>query len=302
MRKYLTIIALLLAINVYAHKDKPYQFYWHADSIDVFGTRKSEFTYSEKDMFYYRLSNDSNYIYADVRIFDDEIKQQILRSGLTIWIDPAGRKDKKTGVRYPVRFMNRGMISMADSTGGRRPDNMKGRYPMNTHGTLTSTEDNQGNGKTSIMLIGFEDSGPVMIPDSSGNSFRGTITFQKGTNMLDYEVVLPLAKLPVALTLASGKKGQAMIGFSYDSAPGGMGKQYGGHGGGSHGGGHGMYGGGGTHGGGGMHGGGRMQGGGGSHHGGGPGGAGYQSGGGGETVKSFWIKNIRLALLPKTSG
>jgi hypothetical protein len=302
MRKIPTIILLVISAGLYAHKSEPYRFYWHEKGIDVFSSRTAEFTYSEKDMFYYRISNDSDNIYVDIRIFDDEIKQQILRSGLTIWIDPDGKKERKTGVRYPVRFQNRYRNTMADSLNRDVPENMKSRYPVNVHQAWSWNGDSPGAPAGTLMLIGFSESGPVLVTDFTGNNFRGAIAFQKGANMLDYEVVMPFSKLPFSFTAPAGKKSRMMLGFSYESSgSAGKGRPYGGGGGGYHSGGHGTYGGGGMHGGGGgMYGGGGMHGGGG-RHGGSPGNGGYSSGGG-ESLKIFWIKDASLAEFRQPRG
>jgi hypothetical protein len=116
--------------------------------------------------------------------------------------------------------------------------------------------------------------------------------------MLYYEVIMPIAKLPVINGNQQGKKknGTLMIGFSYESLKfSGIGGPSGSGGGGQHhGGSHGMYGGGGMHsGGGGMHGGGR------GNHGGGSGSEGSVSGSGSESEKIFWLKDIRLAEVKK---
>jgi hypothetical protein len=165
MKKILFIIPLLFCANIYAHKDKSYQCIWHENNVDIFKTRSADFKYSEEGMFYYLISNDSDNIFIDIRIFGDEIAKQVLRSGMTIWIDPGGKKVKKAGVRYPVRHENHAKGRMADSSDRQVPDNMKNRYPVNLRGTWSGDGAIPDFLKNSLMLIGFSESGPMMVTD-----------------------------------------------------------------------------------------------------------------------------------------
>ena len=68
----------------------------------MFKTRLAEFKYSEKSKLYYCISNDSKFAYIDLNIIDKNVKAQVLRSGLTVWIGTNGKKTKKIGIKYPA--------------------------------------------------------------------------------------------------------------------------------------------------------------------------------------------------------
>lgn len=294
MKITLTILSLIICSAVYAHKDKTYQCYWHDDTTDVFKLPGNDFKYSEEDRVYYHISNDSNNIYIDLKIFDDEIKQQVLRSGMAVWIDPEGKKEKRIGVIYPVRHPGQNSGEMPAS------ENSHNTYE---HHAGTGSEETPDLYSNALMLIGFSESGPEMITDFEKDNFRGSITIRKELNMMYYEVVMPISKLSGVINAGKGRKTKStlMMGFSYESAPGGLGSPNG-HREGRQSGwnGHGMSGEGGRmHGGGGMHGGGMHGGGmyGGGMHG---GGRTYEGGGRGnssdsESLKIFWLKDINLA-------
>ncbi len=50
----------------------------------------------------YTVEHDSKYLYLNLSSTDIAIQRQILRGGLTIWIDQSGRKKKYFGFRYPL--------------------------------------------------------------------------------------------------------------------------------------------------------------------------------------------------------
>ena len=57
--------------------------------------------------------NNENDLYIFMSSHDQRIKRQILESGLTVWFDPEGGKEKKLGVRFPVgmpHFMRNPMV------------------------------------------------------------------------------------------------------------------------------------------------------------------------------------------------
>ncbi len=50
----------------------------------------------------YTVEHDSKYLYLNLSSTDIAIQRQILRGGLTIWIDQSGRKKEYLGFRYPL--------------------------------------------------------------------------------------------------------------------------------------------------------------------------------------------------------
>jgi hypothetical protein len=50
----------------------------------------------------YALSNDAKNLYVCIRATDDRTQIRMLRAGFTVWLDPEGKKNKATGITYPL--------------------------------------------------------------------------------------------------------------------------------------------------------------------------------------------------------
>ena len=51
----------------------------------------------------YNITSDEKALYICVATGDEETQLRMLRSGLTIWLDPKGEKDKTIGLFFPIR-------------------------------------------------------------------------------------------------------------------------------------------------------------------------------------------------------
>ncbi len=177
MKMFVTFLSLTISTCTFAQKDKSFYLNWHDKGHDNIAFQSSDLKYTERGKFYYNLSNDRDNLYIDLRIFDKDVQRQVLKSGLTVWINTNGRKGKKTGLRYPARIGNQG-----------KPD-MPGRgIPSRGAGIQTPPA-------AGIELIGLVDSDHSFISAAEMNTFRGSMRFDKEGNMW-YELVFPLAKCP----------------------------------------------------------------------------------------------------------
>ena len=297
MKLITVILTLVLCTSISAQKIKTYQCFWHEKNVDIFQTKYNDFKYSEKGMFYYYISNDQDNIYINLRIFDSNVKQAIIRSGITVWINTDGKKNKTLGVKYPAGPQNR--IKDPSSGLSEKPFTQNNHYGMENQKALPEHNGVSDFAASSLLLIGFNKSGPVLVSSFENDNFRGSISTQK--EYMYYQLILPLSKLPVIKKNPYKKKDSFVMGLNYDSirtfnmSDGGVGRRGGNatpgggegrHGNGMPGGGGGGRGsfGGGRGGSGGMYeGAGRMTGGGGMH----------SSGSG--SVIIVWINNIKLA-------
>lgn len=191
MKKLLMIIPVVFCNILYGQSEKSYQCYWHETGTDVFVAHSTDFKYSENDMLYYRISNDRDNIYVDVKIFDDEIKQQVLSSGLTIWIDPEGKKLKKTGIVYPVRMPDQRNSISTDVAKSQETHDSQNFHNMYEHHDRRAPGNIADSLKNSIRLLGFSDSGPVMVTSNENDNFKGSLRVRKEENMLFYKVIMP---------------------------------------------------------------------------------------------------------------
>jgi hypothetical protein len=284
MKTFAFILLISVCTDSFAHKDKSYHSHWR-NNDEILAMKPSDYIYSEKEKFYYFISNDNDNIYVNLKIFSPEIQNRILKQGLITWINPDGKKGKKTGIKYPVpsRSMDRGLIPTRDNIKS-RGENIAAGGNSQQNPFLYKLE-----------LIGFKDAGMVEFTPADLRSFRGSIIMDNERYM-DYELVIPLSKLSITKEKGSTKSKPLTFGFTLSEGSnfyhaGGYGGERpsfpGGY---SAGGGRGSGGGRGGSGGG-------MRGGSGGRGGmsGGYGGNGPASAAGGETAAVLWIKNIVLA-------
>lgn len=269
MKLFALIFSLVLCSPAYPREDKTYKAHWHEKDQSDFQSVTANFQYSEKEHFFYCISNDNENIYVDLKIKDMDLQRQLIRSGIMIWLDPKDGRKKKTGIKYPVRPVNPG-------PGMRQPgrNNQYSERPASINDELNS-----------MQLIGFSKSGPEIIQSGKYN-IKGSIT--RDNVYTYYEVVIPLAKFS-ELNPEYKKTALFSIGISYNQTvpPSGNGsfngnRPQGGSG----------FGVGAT--GRGRPGGGGMRGSGGTPGGGMPRGGGFQGNNSG-TEKLMWIKDITLA-------
>lgn len=79
--------------------------------IDIDGTDIDwpQLKYFDKKVgILYGVTYDTNYLYVLVKAHEVEAKRRILSSGLTVWLNPDGKKKKKIGVKYPIMEMGPG--------------------------------------------------------------------------------------------------------------------------------------------------------------------------------------------------
>ena len=287
MKKILTLLSLTLCASIYAQKDKSYHNHWRESNDNNIKLHTTEFIYSEKGMFYYYFSNDRENLYINLRIFNSEVKGQVLSRGLTIWIDTKGKKARKLGIKYPIGMLG-SERSGSDRQPGQNPQNLPDNQPrpsMSRDGAAPSGNRNiPMPSMDKLELIGFSESGKEVISSFINDNFRGSVKLEKDGNMW-YELIMPFSKLPEMVN--RDKNGEIIfsLGIAYESA-GSAGQ------GGSPEGGQGISAGGGP--------GGRPGGGGGRPGGGMSGGAARSGGGSGPSSDSssptiIWLKDIRLA-------
>lgn len=62
---------------------------------------------SDKSGFEYFVMNDSTHLYICILIRDQAIRRKVQVMGLTLWIDPMGKKKSRFGINYPMKRNNR---------------------------------------------------------------------------------------------------------------------------------------------------------------------------------------------------
>lgn len=64
---------------------------------------EAEMIYDIKSGILAGISNDNRYLYVVMKISSPVLKQKILMTGLTLWIDPSGKKKKDKGLVFPMQ-------------------------------------------------------------------------------------------------------------------------------------------------------------------------------------------------------
>jgi len=64
---------------------------------------EAEMVYDIKSGILAGISNDNRYLYVVMKISSPVLKQKILMTGLTLWIDPSGKKKKDKGLVFPMQ-------------------------------------------------------------------------------------------------------------------------------------------------------------------------------------------------------
>ncbi|HEX3386667.1 MAG TPA: hypothetical protein VHS53_15815 [Mucilaginibacter sp.] len=139
--------------------------------------------YNEDKKLYYSLANTKDTLYMAIRINDRSEQTRILHAGLTLSIDPKGRKKETFTVTFPLSATNANTykaLAMQEDTGkfteDARDEEMKAK--------LTKL--------SQVKVTGFKDVESDMITTSNTYGFKNAIDFDKDGNMV-YELAIPLA-------------------------------------------------------------------------------------------------------------
>lgn len=63
---------------------------------------QGKLTFLEDANLSYGLANDQQSLYLVLVVGDRQVRRQIIMSGLYLWFDPTGEKNKRLGIRYPI--------------------------------------------------------------------------------------------------------------------------------------------------------------------------------------------------------
>jgi len=108
----LSMVLFLLLTPVLWCKDMDLNSLWRKAEIMVDG-KETEWSgsiyYLEEQKIGIGLQNDSANLYVIVKAMDRSTQLQIMRTGLTIWLDAKGKKKKTLGIHYPIGMQDYGI-------------------------------------------------------------------------------------------------------------------------------------------------------------------------------------------------
>jgi hypothetical protein len=108
---------LLLLTSVVWCKDTEFNSIWRKAEITVDGAESEwsgSFYYLEEQKVGLGLQNDTDNLYVIIKATDRNTQLQIMRTGLTIWLDATGKKKKTLGIHYPIGMQDYGMTLAMD--------------------------------------------------------------------------------------------------------------------------------------------------------------------------------------------
>jgi hypothetical protein len=146
--------------------------------------------YNEDPNIAVGTANDGVYLYACASTPLRKVAAQVIVSGLTLWIDPAGGKDRVCGFRYPRGQGLAGFLSPGMSPGGGYHPSGQGERPDPAELIEAYFED------PDLNLEVLDEEGSVVMrkaaQDTAGLS--AAMTFRDG--ILGYEIRIPLSSDP----------------------------------------------------------------------------------------------------------
>lgn len=130
----------------------------------------------EKESFSMGVQNDGEFLYVSLVTIDNGVSSQVMRSGLEIWFDPAGGKEKLFGIRFPLGLAASGMQGMGIPSGGRqsrgvdsREQEMEKLFNASTHQLQLLADGEDGQIVPSDGIPGIELSSTISL---------GTLTYE----------------------------------------------------------------------------------------------------------------------------
>jgi hypothetical protein len=177
----------------------------------------------------YNVTNDDQNIYVAVSSFDDITQLRILRSGMTIYFDPKGKKNKDISLHFPIQ-------KAPDPNGNRSRGDGSTTYYQNQNNTQS-----RDTRKEELLLqsdyyntTGFTgiENGQFSAGDQKGPIHIG-IKLNNQDSLLVYEVVIPVKNILGADWAAKASKKNFSVGVVLDAVAGASGGGGGGRPGGS---------------------------------------------------------------------
>ena len=102
--KYVLAIIVLIVVNGCSSLEIVSK--WQQDSLTIDGSKKdweNNLQYIKDEKVAVGITNDNNNLYLCLVVSDNMRIMRILKSGLTIWIDPKNSDGEKIGIQYPIK-------------------------------------------------------------------------------------------------------------------------------------------------------------------------------------------------------
>ena len=118
MKRFQTYILLgwlpLLILSPVSGKKDKFTSHWRSQEISIDGDQQEwsgKLLVPKGENIVIGVMNDDSYLYVTLSTSDRRTMMQIMRLGLTVWLDPRGRTKKVLGISYPIGGLDGGMRS-----------------------------------------------------------------------------------------------------------------------------------------------------------------------------------------------
>jgi hypothetical protein len=182
-------ILFLLAILFVACGSIQLSSIWRVREVTIDGKHDdwlNALMYFEDENVSLGLQNDESFMYICMVVENPMIRNQIMRQGFTLWLEPAGGKKRNFGIRFPLgmseeemqmRGMQEGKVPMKTRRGEQDPERFM-QVPMRQMNELE------------ILGPGKDES--VRMPIDEAKGINVTVKLSSGT--LVYELKIPLSQ------------------------------------------------------------------------------------------------------------
>jgi hypothetical protein len=147
------------------------------------------------------LENDADNLYILLKASDRQTQARIMRAGLTIWLDAAGKKNMTFGIHYPLGMPGQMPFPQGDRQAGENQEQIRGLFAE-----MADTMEIIGPKKDERIRVPIVNGlGPAAMTDND----NGTITYElriplRSTNNSAYALNIDPGKV-VGLGLETGK-------------------------------------------------------------------------------------------------
>jgi hypothetical protein len=209
MKIIIVVMALVLTpVFIAFAKEKIAQSTWAASQLAIDGLvndwEADPLNEEKKVKAEYAFRNDSDFLYVLFKFNDLKYLSSIEISGMTLWVDTEGKKDKKMGIRFTQKKISADeYISLLEKQQGTLSDEQKKNVRASAFYFISQPEmvDKKGN--------------PLENEKASEAVKGAAFNVSAAQEAVTYEFRLPLKSLAEAL-LGSGTKADQTIGVGFE--------------------------------------------------------------------------------------
>ncbi len=170
MRQAALLLSVVILVAAFCFKLEAQQMNWRTEGAER--TPESEFTPIERGNILCHLSNDDTHFYIEMIISHSPTQRMILDSGVNIWIDSEGRRNKSVAVRYPAGAE---VVRMQLQARGSRRTEKENRLLFENRPTALAYE---------IHFAGFGEGGPPRSISADGDEYKAFVRYDEEGNLL----------------------------------------------------------------------------------------------------------------------